>query len=322
MPSPMRVAAAAARAARASSLSSSPRAAEFALSRRFAQAAPSIADIRAPVQPTPASGSGASSSSAPSSASSSSSSGGRSAGFPPSSSYVRNREVERKAIIDEILRVDQAGEIGAVQIYAGQAWVLKGTRVEGKLEVRGEERRDEEGAEGRSSHFSDLCASMPTHTTTAPHTITFPFPPTHPLLFFLPAQEMKRGEQVHLDTINRLMSERRTRPTALLPLWNAAGFALGAATALMGKEAAMACTVAVETAISAHYNDQIRTLLAKGYDVSEGDLAAILKKHRDEELEHHDTAIEHGAKEAPFFNALSAVIQAGCAVAISVARRV
>ena len=133
---------------------------------------------------------------------------------------------------------------------------------------------------------------------------------------------MKRGEQVHLETIQRLMSERRTRPTALLPLWQAAGFALGAATAIMGKEAAMACTVAVETSISAHYNDQIRTLLSKGYDVTEGELASILKKHRDEEMEHHDTAIEHGAKQAPFFGALSAVIQAGCAVAITIARRI
>ena len=38
----------------------------------------------------------------------------------------------------------------------------------------------------------------------------------------------------------------RSRPTALLPFWHVAGYALGAGTALLGKEAAMACTVAVE----------------------------------------------------------------------------
>ena len=37
--------------------------------------------------------------------------------------------------------------------------------------------------------------------------------------------------------------------------------ALGFGTALMGKEAAMACTVAVEDAIGTHYSDQLRSLL-------------------------------------------------------------
>jgi ubiquinone biosynthesis monooxygenase Coq7 len=131
---------------------------------------------------------------------------------------------------------------------------------------------------------------------------------------------MKEGEEKHIDTIHRLMQERRVRPTALLPVWRAAGFALGAATALLGKEAAMACTVAVETAISKHYNDQIRQLLERGYD--EKELAEVLRRHRDEEMEHHDAAMAAGAERAPGYAALSAVIQAGCAVAISIAKKV
>jgi ubiquinone biosynthesis monooxygenase Coq7 len=131
---------------------------------------------------------------------------------------------------------------------------------------------------------------------------------------------MKEGEVRHIETIQRLMQDRRVRPTALLPVWRAAGFALGAATALLGKEAAMACTVAVETSISKHYNDQIRQLLERGYDDKE--LAMVLKKHRDEEIEHHDAALAAGAERAPGYAALSAVIQAGCAVAISIAKRI
>ncbi|MFM7689947.1 MAG: demethoxyubiquinone hydroxylase family protein, partial [Alphaproteobacteria bacterium] len=62
-------------------------------------------------------------------------------------------------------------------------------------------------------------------------------------------EHMKAQEQVHLDTFSRLIGERRVRPTALLPFWHVAGFALGAATALLGHRGAMACTVAVEEAI-------------------------------------------------------------------------
>ena len=69
-------------------------------------------------------------------------------------------------------------------------------------------------------------------------------------------EHMKAQEQVHLDTFSRLIAQRRVRPTALLPIWHVAGFALGAATALLGHRGAMACTVAVEEAIDEHYRAQ------------------------------------------------------------------
>lgn len=80
---------------------------------------------------------------------------------------------------------------------------------------------------------------------------------------------MKQQEEQHLHDVSELMTERRARPTALLPLWSAAGYCLGVGTALLGREAAMACTVAVETAIGQHYDDQIRELLHRGYDEEE-----------------------------------------------------
>lgn len=131
---------------------------------------------------------------------------------------------------------------------------------------------------------------------------------------------MKAQEVVHLAKLDDLMVARRARPSALLPIWHVAGFALGAGTALLGKEAAMACTVAVETVIGEHYNDQIRELLAKGYD--EAELMAILKQNRDEELEHLDTGLEHNAEQAPFYEAISAVIKTGCRAAVWAAKRV
>jgi ubiquinone biosynthesis monooxygenase Coq7 len=89
------------------------------------------------------------------------------------------------------------------------------------------------------------------------------------------------------------MAERQARPTVLQPLWNVAGFALGAATALLSEKAAMACTDAVETEIDRHYQQQLDDL---GEDDPE--LAADIAEFRAEELEHRDTARAAGAAEA------------------------
>jgi ubiquinone biosynthesis monooxygenase Coq7 len=71
---------------------------------------------------------------------------------------------------------------------------------------------------------------------------------------------MKGHEMVHLQNLQAIMPEKRIRPTALLPFWHVAGYALGAGTALLGERAAMACTVAVEEVITDHYNSQLRAL--------------------------------------------------------------
>ena len=171
----------------------------------------------------------------------------------------------------EMLRVDHAGEVGAVEIYRGQAWVLRGTSLEGTL------------------------------------------------------REMQEGEVQHLRTLDAMLGERRVRPSLLLPLWRAAGFALGVATGLLGKQVALAATVSVETSISRHYTAQVRELLeeASAGAPQPGDdaLVAVFARHRDEEVAHHDTALSLGARDAPGFAAQDAVIQVGCAAAISVATK-
>ena len=130
-------------------------------------------------------------------------------------------------------------------------------------------------------------------------------------------EHMKAQEQVHLDTFSRMIGERRVRPTALLPFWHVAGFALGAATALLGHRGAMACTVAVEEAIDEHYRAQEDLL---GDD--EAELRADIARFRAEELEHRDTGLEHEAEQAPAYRLLSAAIKTGCKIAIKVSERV
>ncbi|HET7709790.1 MAG TPA: demethoxyubiquinone hydroxylase family protein [Sphingomicrobium sp.] len=128
---------------------------------------------------------------------------------------------------------------------------------------------------------------------------------------------MTAQEARHLQRFDRLMAERRVRPTALQPVWNVAGFALGAATALMSEEAAMACTDAVETEIDRHYGQQLDEL---GDDDPE--LGADIRDFRAEELEHRDTAREAGAARAVGYPVLTAAIRAGCRVAIALSKRI
>jgi ubiquinone biosynthesis monooxygenase Coq7 len=120
-----------------------------------------------------------------------------------------------------------------------------------------------------------------------------------------------------LSRFNQLMAERRVRPTALQPLWNVAGFALGAATALMSEKAALACTDAVETEIDRHYGRQLEDL---GDD--EPELASDIADFRADELEHRDSAREAGATSAAGYPLLTAAIRAGCKVAIALSKRI
>jgi 3-demethoxyubiquinol 3-hydroxylase len=130
-------------------------------------------------------------------------------------------------------------------------------------------------------------------------------------------REMAAQERQHLDRFADLIVSRRVRPTAMLPLWHLAGFALGAATAALGERAAMACTVAVEEAIDAHYAGQIAAL-----DDTEHELRATLESFRDDERQHRDIGLRHGAEQAPGYRLLSAVIKRGCRMAIRISERI
>jgi 3-demethoxyubiquinol 3-hydroxylase len=164
---------------------------------------------------------------------------------------------------EAMIRVDHAGEYGAVRIYQGQLAVLK------------------KGA--------------------AADTI----------------RHMAQQEERHLAAFDRLVNARKVRPTALEPIWRVAGFALGAATALMGEKAAFACTAAVEEVIDEHYAGQVAAL--EGKDEA---LKATVEDFRADEAAHRDTALQNGAEQAPGYKLLSSAIKAACRVAIKLSERI
>lgn len=130
---------------------------------------------------------------------------------------------------------------------------------------------------------------------------------------------MAAQEAEHRKKFDALLAKRGVRPTALHPLWSAAGYALGAGTALLGPEAAMACTAAVETEIDRHYSEQLDKLEATGADP---ELAAMIEEFREEEREHKDAALLHGAERAPAYPLLAGAIRLGCRLAIRLSERV
>ena len=175
---------------------------------------------------------------------------------------------DRRQTVERVIRVDQAGEFGAVRIYEGQLAALRWT--------------------GR--------ASGEAHAKIA---------------------GMARAEREHRAAFDRLMAERRVRPTVLSPLWSLAGFGLGVATALMGDRAAMACTVAIEETIDEHYAAQAAAL---GDD--EAELRTTVETFRADELAHRDEALAAGAEQAPAYPALTAAIKAGSRLAIWLSTRI
>jgi len=180
----------------------------------------------------------------------------------------RPGRVRDAGAVAAMIRIDHAGEYGAVRIYKGQRAVFSGRP--GKSRISGQLRR------------------------------------------------MEADEQHHLDAFDDHIRSGRARPTAMGPLWDAAGFALGAATALMGEKAAHACTEAVETVIEEHYTAQIEALEAMG----ETALAQQFAQFRDEEIAHKELAVDEGAREAAGYPVLSGLIKAGCRLAIAVTQRV
>ena len=128
---------------------------------------------------------------------------------------------------------------------------------------------------------------------------------------------MADQEAEHLRKFDAMLTARGVRPTALQPLWSVAGYALGAATALIGPEAAMACTAAIEEEIDRHYTSQLDEL----GDEDPG-LAAMVTEFRDDERAHREAALAAGAERAPAYPLLSGAIRLGCRFAIRLSERI
>ena len=169
--------------------------------------------------------------------------------------------------IEAMIRVDHAGEYGAVRIYEGQLAVLR-ARAPGSDAVRA-------------------------------------------------IEAMAAGEQKHLQTFDKMIVERRVRPTALEPVWRMAGFALGAATAMMGERSAMTCTAAVEEVIDEHYGEQLDRLAER-----EPELAKTIAEFRADEAAHRHEALNHGGGDGPGQKLLGDAIKAGCRIAIRLSEKI
>ena len=130
-------------------------------------------------------------------------------------------------------------------------------------------------------------------------------------------RHMAEQEAEHLAKFDALVAQRGVRPTALQPFWHVAGFALGAATALIGPKAAMACTAAVEEEIDRHYTQQLGEL-----GDSDPELSGMIEQFREDERAHRDTALAAGAEQAPAYPLLAGAIRLGCRVAIRLAERI
>jgi len=128
---------------------------------------------------------------------------------------------------------------------------------------------------------------------------------------------MASQESAHLEQFDKLMAQRGVRPTALQPVWHLAGFALGAATALIGPKAAMACTAAIEEEIDRHYTAQLDEL-----EDSDGELSQLIDTFRSDEREHRDAALAAGAEQAPLYPLLSGAIRLGCRLAIRLSEKI
>ena len=176
----------------------------------------------------------------------------------------KERVLTDQSILEEIIRVDHAGEFGATRIYDGQIAIF-----------------------GKKSKIGKTI------------------------------KHMADQEQEHIETFEKLILNHRVRPTALLPVWNVAGYFLGVATAMMGEKAAMACTVAVEKVIGEHYHKQLSSL--KG---DHKKLKATIKKFAQDELEHHDIGIAHNAEKTPGYTILTKFIEIGCKTAIAVSKKI
>jgi len=163
--------------------------------------------------------------------------------------------------VEQMIRVDHAGETGARQIYKGQLAILKNAKYRKEIE------------------------------------------------------HMYEQEQEHLDKFNEIIAQRQVRPSLLLPLWQVGGFGLGVVSGLLGEKAAMACTEAVEEVIDEHYAQQYEQL-----GEEEKELKAVIKKFREDEIEHKNTAIDCDAKEMKGYGFFKNGVQALSKLAIKVAK--
>jgi len=171
-----------------------------------------------------------------------------------------------KIKLEEFIRVDHAGERGAIKIYEGQLLALNTICKNEKLKKK--------------------------------------------------LEEMKIHEEEHCDFFENEIKKRNIKPTKLLPLWDLLGVGLGFGSTMLGKKAAMLCTVSVEEVIDEHYQNQINQIKK-----DEKELKDKIIKFRKDELHHKDIAYQEGATKKGIYSLMDKIIKTGSRLAITISEK-
>ena len=172
-------------------------------------------------------------------------------------SDLPNRNI--RLTIARILKVNHAGEHGAIRIYRAQIWIAR-----------------------------------------------WRCPDVVPFL-----EETLAHEVSHCALFRAAMAPRHTRPCRVMSLWGNGGYALGAVTALLGRQGIWICTAAVEAAVHRHLEDQLFFL--RGRDEALHDLIEGIQV---EELSHLHHAEDNITNTGLFARLLNRTVSLSTDVAI------
>jgi ubiquinone biosynthesis monooxygenase Coq7 len=169
--------------------------------------------------------------------------------------------------IKKFIRVDHAGERGAIKIYEGQLLALNTIVKNDELKKK--------------------------------------------------IEGMKEHEKEHANYFESEIKKRGINPTKFLPLWDLLGVGLGFGSTILGKKAAMLCTLSVEEVIDKHYQNQIDQI-----ESDEKELRNKIIKFREDELHHKNIAYNEGATKEGVYSILDKIIKTGSKIAINISEKI
>ena len=169
--------------------------------------------------------------------------------------------------IKEFIKVDHAGERGAIKIYEGQLLALNTIVKNDELKKK--------------------------------------------------IEGMKEHEKEHANYFENEIKKRGINPTKFLPLWDLLGVGLGFGSTILGKKAAMLCTLSVEEVIDKHYQNQIDQI-----ESDEKELRNKIIKFREDELHHKNIAYNEGATKEGVYSILDKIIKTGSKIAINISEKI
>ena len=108
-------------------------------------------------------------------------------------------------------------------------------------------------------------------------------------------RQAAQEEHDHLNWCAYRLTELAGQPSIFNPIWRIGSFSIGAIAGLMGDKWSLGFLFETEMQVTAHLDKQINNL-------SPADLRsrAILEQMRADELQHANSALEHGGRKLPY----------------------